>query len=139
MNKSLQFLLAVLFLILFGILGYLGYQYFQGGKTQSTTPSNKLQPAVASPTPVPPSAEYSGKISCLPLKPGAEAEDETCTFGLLTADGKYYALFKVDPKVFTLNENDLVQITGSVNTTFPSENKVYDIDGAIDVVSIAKR
>jgi hypothetical protein len=133
-NKYLRVLFAVLTLALFTVLGYLGYLYSKSSNVQlPLTPQVSETPSSA------PTTQYSGKIACLPLKKGAEPEDVTCTLGLLTADGKYYALLNPDPKAPTFNENDKVVVTGSVNNNFVNENQTYEVAGAIDVSTINKR
>lgn len=74
----------------------------------------------------------TGSFSCLPLKPGIEKSDETCTLGVRSRDGLYYALdiSRIQDANTDLKVEDTIAVTGTLKpkTDTPAPEWVdYDI------------
>lgn len=127
-NKKLLIILAVL-LLLGGIVSFINRK-----------PEDQADKVLVEPTER--ETVIIGTFSCLPLRSGAETNEENCVMGLAGEDNKTYALDSSQATIVssTIGVKDRIRVVGELTTpnTATDEGNAFIIDGVMKVRAIQR-
>ncbi|HEY4528655.1 MAG TPA: hypothetical protein VJJ48_02420 [Candidatus Paceibacterota bacterium] len=123
LKKNMFWLVALAALIVFGLLFFNGYDKVVNDEIDKTS-------------------VVTGNFSCLPVKEGGETE-ETCTLGLRSRSGEYYALdvSRIQDANTDLKAEDTIAVTGFVlpeSSVLGSKWDKYAVVGIIKVNTLLR-